>query len=105
LQFLPYISNVASILTSLIAVAAAFRVLYFHYVRRKKLEGYLANIARTAYDKDVRSRSILHLSSALGMSEDDILRASFDSKRILRELAANERTGRAEAILLKYRSA
>jgi hypothetical protein len=100
---LQFASQVASITTSIVALVAGLLVLYGRQTRRRKLENYLEATAREPGEFGVRHRTILHLIAALGMSEAEILTASFDSKRIVRSVAANEHTHRAEAILLEYR--
>jgi hypothetical protein len=105
LHFLQYAASLSSILTSLVASLAAVYVWYGRSVRRRKLEHYLADVMASAGETGERRRSILHLIAALGMNEDEILSASFSSDKIRRDLVANERTGRAEAIMLEYRAA
>ncbi len=105
LHFLQYAASLSSILTSLVASLAAVYVWYGRSLRRRKLEHYLADVMATAGETGERRRSILHLIAALGMNEDEILSASFSSDKIRRDLVANERTGRAEAIMLEYRLA
>jgi len=103
MDYLPYASQIASVVTSIVALSAGLRVLYRRHAKRRKLERYLERAFKDPGESGIRYRTVLHLIAALGMSEAEILTASFGSKKIHRGIAANEHTGRAEAILFEYR--
>jgi len=103
-ETLQVVANVAAIFTAVVAVLASFYVLCSRWRRCRRLEKYLRNVKEAAQPGDRGQRSILHLMARLGMTEAEILQASFGSERIRRALATDDTTGRAAAILLEYES-
>ena len=102
MSYLGIVSDIAAILT---AAVAGWAGLYFWIDirgKRQRLEAYLKQVKDTAKDDDKGQRSILHLMARLGLTEAEILHASFRSSRIKRTLAADKDTGRADAMLLEY---
>jgi hypothetical protein len=100
---LEVLANLAAIGTA--ALAAVFFFLY-HFERRRRrerLEKYIklvydaAEITRT----EEGARTILHLMKNLGISETEIVDASFRSKCIKR-LTDTDDDGRAAQLLLRY---
>ena len=59
--------------------------------------------AEKAKRKDKGQRTILHLIAKLGMTESQILEASFRSGKIARRVAEDNKTERASEILLELR--
>ena len=97
---LEVIAHLCAIATAAVAVYG-----YIHYrrsiaLKRKRLEAYLR--AEKAKGGDQGQRSLLHLMAKVGMTEAELLQASFDSNKIERKIAANKSTNRAEALLLEY---
>lgn len=94
MAILDTIANLAEILTALIALIVS--VWYWCDQRRKlcKLEDYLK--ANTA------AHTILHLMARVGLTEDEILKASFKSSHIARKLHENPDTHLADSLLFEY---
>jgi hypothetical protein len=93
-------ANLAAILTAVIAVFGYGKYQWDACTRRKKLEIYLKSEKEKG--KDQGQRSALHLMARLGLTEAEILHASFSSKYILRKIATDQKTNRAEALLFEY---
>ncbi|MDH3703607.1 MAG: hypothetical protein OEU46_20095 [Alphaproteobacteria bacterium] len=102
MTFLAIAANIAAILTAVFAAWAGIYVVIDLRKKRRKLEDYLQQVRSSATGDDKGQRTILHLTARLGLTEAEILHASFRSKRIIRTLAANKETGRADAMLLGY---
>jgi hypothetical protein len=101
-EWLHILASVASILTSLIAAGAS---LYYWRSRRPKrlrLENYLK--AEKAKDPN-EFRSVTRLMAELGMTEAEILAASFSSRHIVRGVRVDPATGFAAEVLFQYRDA
>ena len=97
-------ADVAEIATAAVAVFAYGRYLIGYWRRRKALEDYLRAEHPGKRDRgDKGRRTTLHLASALGMSEEDVLRAGFRNKRIVSTTAADPDTHRAAALYFEYR--
>jgi hypothetical protein len=100
-------ADLASILT------AAVAVFWFSYTvldrcrKRRKLEDYLLKKWR-AYDpktdKGDYRHTIVHLMTELGLTEDEVLQASFRSVKIKRK-AGEDESGLATDIRLQHRDA
>lgn len=91
---------VADVATASVAAVAYGRYLSGSTRRRRALEEYLKNERPGKRDAgDQGRRTVLHLVSALRMSEEEILKAAFDSKRIRSTTAE---TKRAAALFLEY---
>ena len=69
--------------------------------QRRRLEAYLK--AERDAGEDKGQRSILHLVAKVGLTEDEILQASFRSKHIRRVVTSGTLDGMAKDILLEYR--
>jgi len=94
------IANVSAILTAVVAIFGygAYRV--EQCSKYKKLENYLK--AEKSKGKDFGQRSLLHLMANVGMTEAELIQASFRSNHIKRKIAPDEKTNRAEALLLEW---
>lgn len=98
------LANLASAVTASVAVWAygSFRIA--KRLKRQKLEIYLAGeFAGKRGAGDTGARTILHLVSALGIGESDILDAAFASDLIETVVAADPDSGRADCIFLRHR--
>lgn len=93
-------ASLAAIFTAVIAVFGYGKYQWDAHTRRKQLEKYL----RTEKEKgeDQGQRSALHLMARLGLTEAEILHASFSSKNIARKIAKNTETNRADALLFEW---
>lgn len=101
MNYLEIAANVAEILT---AVVAGFA--YIHYRlsqsrKRKRLEHYLRS-ERVSNPKR-RTHTILHVMAQVALTQEEVLRASFDSSHIDRLIHAHPDTGLADDILLRYK--
>ena len=93
-------SHWAGILTALVAAGAYAVYRWDIHSKRIQLENYLK--AEKAAARDKGQRTILHLMARLGLTEAEVLQASFGSKHIVRRIAADPTTHLADAILLEY---
>jgi hypothetical protein len=94
------VANIAAILTALVALGASVFYGWDRRRKRRQLEAYLK--AEKATGGNQGQRSILHLMAKLGLTEAELLQASFRSCHIVRRIAPNPATNRAEALLLEY---
>lgn len=102
------LTNWASILTFIVTLIAAIvgvggYVRYRWEIRRKSksLEEYLR--AEKAKGEDRGQRSILRILSEVGLTEDEIIQASFRNAKISRCVTADEK-GFANRLLLEYKN-
>ncbi|MBS0193173.1 MAG: hypothetical protein JSR34_02935 [Proteobacteria bacterium] len=93
-------ADIAQVVTGILAVYAAGAIWWRITSKRCKLERYLC--AEKAKKKDKGQRTVLHLMAALEMTEDEVIRASFGSKKIKLLTVADDATGLASALLLEY---
>lgn len=100
-DWLGFIANIAAIVTALVAFAGSAWYIVERGVKRRRLEAYLK--AERDAGKDKGQRSVLHLVARVGLTEQEILQASFRSKHIGRVLTTNKLDGMAKDILLEYR--
>jgi hypothetical protein len=91
----------AEILTALVAAIAYGRYLLDQHDKKRRLEQYLKSEKATNPSK--HNHTILHLMAALGMTQDEIVRASFRSNYIGRTTYPDRETGLATDILLRYK--
>jgi hypothetical protein len=68
--------------------------------KAKRLEEYLHN--EKLKDNNRGQRSILNIVRYVGLTEDEIIQASFRNPRIGRRIATDPETGRASALLFEY---
>ncbi len=97
---LEIVANIAAILTALVAIMAA----YYYKRDRKKKQLKLENYLRAAQlDKpDRHTYTALHLMAQLGLTESEILNASFTSRHIIRKEHVNTDTSLTDQILFAY---
>ena len=101
MKWLAAIGNIAAILTALVAAGAYGLYRWDHRQKRIKLEAYLRAEKETGAGRG--QRTILHLTAELGLTESEILHASFVSDHIDRRIAPDPETNRATELLLEYR--
>lgn len=95
------IANLAAILTAVIAVFGYSVYRWDRRKQRQQLEKYLREEKEKKVDHG--QRSLLHLMVNVGMTESELIQASFRSKNIVRKIAKDEETGRAGALLLEWK--
>ena len=93
-------ANLAAILTAVIAVFGYGKYQLNAICRRKKLEGYLKKEKEKGSNQG--QRSIMHLMAHLGLTEAEILQASFTSKQIARKIIEDPDTGYADKLFFEY---
>ena len=84
---------------TLIGVWGYFSYRYEIYLKRRQLENYLREQKQKSDDKG--QRSMVHLVRHVGLTEDEILKISFKSKRIERRIKKDAQ-GYAESLLFEY---
>ncbi len=99
MTWLGTIANIAAIITALVAAFGYGFYICDRFCKRRHLEKYLKS--EKEKEEDRGQRSLLHLMAKLGMTEAELLQASFRSKNIDRKISPNNKTGRAEALLLE----
>jgi len=95
------LANIAAIFTAIIAAFGYGAYRWDQCKKRKKLEKYLK--AEKSICKDQGQRSLLHLMANVGMTEAELIQASFRSKHIESKIAKDDKTGRADALLLEWK--
>lgn len=100
---LQYWANVCSVLTFLIACLGVFPYLWQLYGRRCKrikLERYLQGEKKSGADKG--QRSTIRIMRDIGLTEDEIVQASFNSNKIKRRVFEDKKSGLASDLLFEY---
>lgn len=100
-EFIELAADWSAILTAIVAVGVSALYACDRLKKRWKLEAHLKQEKEKGGGKG--QRSIVHLTRNLAMTEADILRAAFSSKRIQPKSKVNEQTGFAEELLLEYK--
>jgi aromatic ring hydroxylase len=99
-EWLRIAANFASILTSIIAVAASVVYWMNKRSRRVRLESYL----KAKKEKSpTEAFPVTRLMADLGMTEAEIFAASFPSRHIVRGVRRDRTTGFAAEVLFQYR--
>lgn len=100
-------ANLATILTAAVAVFWSGYAVFDRCRKRRKLEDYLLKKWR-AYDSKTDNghyrHTIVHVMTELGLTEDEVLQASFRSNKIKRIAGQNAR-GLATDIRLQHSDA
>jgi hypothetical protein len=99
-EWLQMLASMASILTATIAAVAS---LYYSVNKRSKrlrLEKYL-KIEKSKSPQEFRSTT--RIMAELGMTEAEILAASFSSRHVKRGVRVDTETGFAAEVLFQYR--
>jgi hypothetical protein len=97
--YLEVAANISQVITGVIAVWAILAYEYRIWSKRTKLEEYLKAEKATGTDKG--QHTALHLMAKLGLTQDEVLQASFRSKVIARRLKVGD-DGLASQILFEY---
>lgn len=92
---LDVLANVASILTALIAAGASVYLWSDQRRKRKRLEEYLKA-------KRGHAHTVVHLMAKLGMTEAEIIHASFASSHVVHKVRKDYETGLASQLLFEY---
>jgi len=100
-DWIELIANWSAILTGVVAVGASIIYWCDRWKKRWKLEAYLKE--EKDKGKDQGQRGLIHLTRSLAMTEGDILRAAFSSKKIDARARVNKETGFCEELLLVYK--
>ena len=100
-DYIQLVANGSAILTAVVAVGASIIYWCDRWKKRWKLEAYLKKEKNNEEDKG--QRGIVHLTRNLAMTEQEILRAAFWSKKIDSRARKNKKTGLAEELLLVYK--
>lgn len=93
------LADLASILTAVIAAGAAVYYWCDKRSKRKRFEEYLK---AESQNPDNHSHTVIHLMARLGMTEPEILHASFASKHIVHKIRKDYETGLASQLLFAY---
>jgi hypothetical protein len=101
MDWLNILSSVAAILTAVVAVTGYGRYVWERKRKERKLVDYLKGLKGEARS-DKGQRSALHLTARVGLTEAEILQASFRNSRIHRVMRTDD-DGFASAILFEYR--
>ncbi len=89
------LANVASIITALIAAGASLYLWCERYGKRKRLEKYLKT-------EHPRAHTVVHLMAKIGMTEAEILHASFASSLVVHKVRKDYETGLASQLIFEY---
>lgn len=90
----------AAIATAGVALIAYGNFLTRERIKRIRLEAYLKQEKQRGEDRG--QRSLIHLTAKLGLTEPEMLQASFASTKVHRKVVEDEGTGIANLILLEY---
>ena len=99
-MILEIVANIFAILTPIVGVLFWWQYQCGFCRKRRRLESYLKAEKDKANDQG--QRSLLHLMVKLGLTESEILQASFKSHHIKRRETTDPKTHLAERILLEY---
>lgn len=100
MEYLEIVADVASILTAVVAGGAAIYVTCDAHTKRQRLEQYLKSEKQQNPNK--HTHSIIHLMAELGMSEAELLHASFKSRHVIHKTRKDNDTGLAAHLLFEY---
>jgi hypothetical protein len=95
-MYLKTLANLAEIMTAAVALVVSCYLGYGKYRKRINLEQYLKSEKPT-------SHTLIHLIARVGLTQDEILRASFSSRHIQRMVHADKLTNLADQLLFKYK--
>ena len=103
LQSASALSSIATFIITAIATVVGLWGYFSYrmelYRKRCRLEQYLEN--EKAKPNDKGQRSLLHLVRYVGLTEDEIIKICFKSKKIQRRIKKDEK-GYAESLLFEY---
>lgn len=92
-------ADIASILTAVVGVFAYVKYQFNFHRKSKHLEDYLRAEKETGTDHG--QRTALQITRTIGLTEDEIIRASFHNRRIGRRVKL-DKDGLAERLLFVY---
>lgn len=98
-EILDAAGNWSAILTALVAVVAYGRYVIEDRQRRRALEDYLRD--EKLRDIDSGQRSLIQLSANLSMTEEQVLKAAFQSS-VVSTSPGIDRDGNADRLLFEY---
>jgi hypothetical protein len=112
--WLEIVANAASIVTAIVAVFAwgyyrcglrRKRVALENHLKAEKEKALLKNgkdVSKTKKDKgiDRGQRTVRHLTAALALTKDDVLKAAFESKHVVTHVKSKH--GYADKLLFEY---
>ena len=102
-DMLSTIANVCAILTFLGALLAWLNYKLERWSKTSKLKAYLKRVRQEDLKLNKSGqRTALHLIRHVGLTEDEILRASFDSKKIHRAVSVDPETSKANQLLFYF---
>ncbi len=97
---LEQIADLSAVITAMVAFFG-YGIYHFHQLqKRKRLVSYLKKEQEKGLDEG--QRTTLHLMAQLGLTEAEILQASFRSKRIVRKIKKDDKTGLARELLFQW---
>lgn len=99
-ELIEIVANIAAILTAAVALIVSITYTCGQKNKIKSLEDYLRTERQAGKDKG--QRSILHLVANVGLTEAEIIQASFKSRRIKRRLTTDPETDLANSILFEF---
>ena len=94
-------ANLASVLTALVAALAAVYFWNDKRSKRRRLENYLRGRKQDPLATTYQ-HTILHLMAKLGMTEEEILHASFSNRHIVCKIRADHSSGLATELVFEY---
>lgn len=98
---LEIIANICAILTACVAVWLFVHIKCAAYKRRTRVEKYLKGAQDSNSGSQKGQHSVLNIMARVGLTEQEVLQASFESKHIKRVLKPDAQ-GYAQSILLWY---
>jgi hypothetical protein len=99
-EWLEICANVAAILTPIVGIFLWLIYQWGFYQKKMKLEAYLKTEREKGGDKG--QRTLMHLMIKVGLTESEILQASFKSRHIKRLEINDSTTHLTEEILFQY---
>jgi hypothetical protein len=95
-------ANISAIFTAFVAGAFWGSQKWARCRKKSKLESYLKEKAETRQQGKLARCTVTHLMAHLKLTEEEILNASFSSKRIKCDVTKDGDTGLADKLMLSY---
>jgi len=97
---LEQIADLSAVITAMVAFFG-YGIYQLHQLqKRRRLVRYLKKEREKGLDEG--QRTTLHLMAQLGLTEAEILQASFRSKQIVRKIKKDDETGLARELLFQW---
>lgn len=97
-------ANLCAILTFVLAVFAWVNFKWGEWSQRSRLKDHLRRELEADKPKGKKGqRTLLHIVRYVGLTENEILRASFKCKQIERVVAIDKETGKAKELLFQFK--